>query len=227
MRRLLFFVSIGIVVVVLLVITPPAHAPADVAVTSAPTSTPLPDDFTLIPTFMPSYPCELQNVDVYDAHLCRSESVQEYAIVESEQSVLYVHSYHLGTGCWGSINQDVRELRVCARESGAVTILVEHLTADPLPSPDGEWYAFDMFEMYQRSPGDGGSFRPHIFRVRPDGTNMQELSTQSFPPEIVAGNIVAWSEDGEWLELSLWDGTENGWHPYRLRADGSGEYEQR
>jgi hypothetical protein len=225
MRRLLFFVSIGIVVVVLLAITPPAHAPADLIVTEVPTGTPLPEDFTLIPAFTPAYPCELENVDVYDVDMCRGESVQEYAIVESDQSVLYVRAYHLGTGCWSGINVDVRELRVCERESGAVTTLVEHLTADPVPSPDGEWYAFDTFEMYQRSESDGGSFRPHFFRVRTDGSDLQELSSQPLPPEIVGGGVEGWSDDGEWLELSLWDGTEDGWHPYRLRTDGSGEYE--
>lgn len=221
MRRLLFFVSIGSAIMVFLAITPPAHAPAEVL--STPTS--LPEDFTILPPFTPSFPCELENVDVYDEDLCRNERVQESVIEETDQTVLYVRSYHRGAGCWSSINVDVRELRVCQRSSGAVTTLAENLATDPVRSPDGEWYAFDTFEMYQRSPEDGGSFRPHFFRVRVDGTDLQELSTQDFPPEIVGGNVIAWSDDGEWLELSLWDGTENGWHTYYLRTDGSGEYE--
>jgi hypothetical protein len=223
MRRLLFFVSVGLAIIVFLAITPAAHAPAEVLPT--PTRTPLPEDFTILPAFTPSFPCELQNIDVYDEELCRNERVQEALIEETDQTVLYVRTYHLGTGCWSSITADVRELRVCQRSSGAVTTLVDHLTADPVLSPDGEWYAFDTYEMYQRSPEDGGSFRPHVFRVRVDGSDLQELSTQDFPPEIVAGSVIAWSDDGEWLELSLWDGTENGWHTYLLRTDGSGEYE--
>jgi hypothetical protein len=185
----------------------------------------LPEDFTLIPAFTPSYPCELQNVDVYDEDLCRNERVGEYVIHEDQQSVLYVREYHLGTGCWGSINQDLRELRVCSRENGEVSTLVERLTADPVPSVDGEWLAFATIEFYQRSEGDSGSFRPHIFRVRPDGTDFQELSSQGFTPEIVGASIVGWSDDGAWLEISLWDGTEGGWHSYQLRTDGSGDFE--
>jgi hypothetical protein len=223
MRRLLFFVCIGVAVVVFLAITPPAHAPAEFVPT--PTGTPFPEDFTILPLFAPSYPCELQDIDRYDEDICWHEQVEEIPIEDTGPTLLYIRAYHRGTGCWSSINYDVRDLRVCSRPSGEVTTLAEHLTSDPLPSPDGEWYAFDTLEVFQRSPEDGGSFRPHVFRVRPDGTDLQELSTQSFPAEIVSGTVIAWSDDGEWLELSLWDGTENGWHPYRLRTDGSGDYE--
>ena len=51
------------------------YAPS--AATSTLTVTPLPDNFTLIPTFTPAFPCDLQNVEVHNDQLCRYESVSE------------------------------------------------------------------------------------------------------------------------------------------------------
>ena len=187
-----------------------------------PTRTPLPEGFTLIPTFVPSFPCELQNVDVYDEQLCRSEWVHERVLVEGDGVLFIQRDNHLGTGCWTGVNTDIHELRVCERESGAVTLLSDELTSELLLSPDGEWYAFGA--MNRDALGED-AFNPRVYRVRRDGTGLQRLDTQGFPQMIVGAPLdLRWIDD-EWLALTLWDGTEGGYHPYRLKADGSGFYE--
>lgn len=224
MRRLLFLVSLSVTLMVLVVVTPRAHAPGSIDPSEL-DRTPLPESFTLIPPFVPSFPCELQNVDVYDEDLCRSERVQETVVHESEQTVLYTRDYHVGTGCWSSINVDVRELRVCERGSGAVTSLASHVAGNLIVSPDGGSYAFAVTDLGASRESDTTHFILDVFSVEGDGSSLLQLDSGDLPAGTAGVQIVRWSEDGEWLELSLWDGTENGWHPYRLRADGSGEYE--
>jgi hypothetical protein len=59
-----------------------------------------------------------------------------------------------------------------------------------------------------------------------DGTDLIQLDTRPFPQDQVVGaQILQWSEDGEWLEVSLWDGHEGSYHRYRIRPNGSGEFE--
>lgn len=224
MRRLLFLVSMSATLIVLVVITPRAHAPGSSDLIEV-TRTPLPEGFSIIPPFVPSFPCELQNVDLYHEDLCRSERVQEAVVSESEQTVLYTRDYHVGTGCWTGINVDVRELRVCQRESGAVSIIASHVAGNPVVSPDGESYAFAVADLASSRESDATNFVVDVYRVSSDGAILQQLDSRDLPPGTAGVDIIGWTEDGEWLELSLWDGTEDGWHPYRLRTDGSGEYE--
>lgn len=219
MRRIVFIVALLFLAAVALsrwqpnVSLPPAPTP---------TRTPLPEGFTLIPTFVPAFPCELQNVDIYDEDLCRSEWVHETVLAEGAGVSFIQHDYHIGQGCWSSISQDIHELRVCHRESGAVTTLTNELTSVLFLSPDGEWYAFGA--MNRDALGDD-AFNPRVYKIRPDGTDMQRLDTQPFPDEIVGAPIDLRWLDNNWLALTLWDGTEGGYHPFRLKADGSGEYE--
>ncbi len=199
---------------------PGAALPPPTAMPALPT--PLPEGFTLIPAFVPAYPCALQNVDVYDAHLCRSESVKESILIEGTDVVFIAHDKHIGTGCWTSINQDVHELRVCDRSSGAFEVLSRELVTLLLPSPDGEWLAFGTMNRLSTA---GDALDPHLYRVRVDGSGLQQLDPQPFPAYAVgAPGDLRWLDD-EWLAFSLWDGTENGWHPFRLKTDGSGQYE--
>lgn len=192
---------------------PPAPTPA---------FTPLPEGFTLIPAFTPAYPCELQTVDVYDEQLCRGENIHESLLVQGESVVFIQHDYHVGTGCWHSINQDIHELRVCGQASGATTTLTDSLVTALLPSPDGEWLIYGTMSM---KATDQDMLRPHVYRVRRDGTNVEQLDRQPFPDYAVGAPVdLRWLDD-QWVAFSLWDGTQDGWHPFRLKADGSGVYE--
>ncbi len=192
------------------------------ALTVTTTHIPLPDNFTLIPAFTPAYPCQLQQASVYDEQLCRSERLDEKAAAETDSVVFILRDYHVGTGCWSSINTDVRELRLCQKPGGQITTLANHLTSELFPAPDGHWFAFTTQDFFKQSPQDGGTFRPHVYRVNHDGTQVQRLDSNGWPPGIVGTAITRWSTDSAWLELTLWDGTEtNGWLPYRLKADGS------
>ncbi len=219
MRRLIFLLLILLMGVVVLSRWRPGAA---TLLPPAPTATLLPDDFTLIPTFVPSYPCELQNVELQDDQLCRYESVHEQVLFEGDGVLFVQRDDHMGEGCWDSINQDIHELHLCARSSGAVTTLTTTLTSALMPSPDGEWLAFGSMNVLGVD-----ALKPHVFRVRRDGTGLQALDSQGFPDFAVgAPQISGWSSDGAWLNLTLWDGSgENGYHAYRLKTDGSGVYE--
>ena len=225
MRRMLLLLSLTVVVVILIVVTPRVYAPSLVSTPSAVSATPLPEGFTLIPVFTPSFPCELQDVDVYDDTLCRSERLIETAVLENEQTVLYTRDYHVGRGCWTGINTDVRDLRVCDRNSGEITTLVDHVVGNLVPSPDGQAYAFVVANLGESRESDVTNFILDVYRVFADGSALQQLDTADLPEGTAGAQITGWSEDGEWLELSLWDGTEGGWYPHHLRTDGSGEIE--
>ena len=196
---------------------------ASVIATTAPTATALPENFTLIPTFAPAFPCDLQNVEVHDDQLCRYESVSERSLISGDDVVFIEHEYRVGQGCWSSVNQQIRELRVCMKSSGAIMTLSENFVTDLIASPDGEWLAFGT--MNPLSTG-ADSVRPHLYRVRIDGRDMQQLDMQGFGGYRVGAAIDLHWDGADWLIFKLWDGTENGYYPYRLRADGSGIYEQ-
>jgi Tol biopolymer transport system component len=74
----------------------------------------------------------------------------------------------------------------------------------PRWSPDGTWIAFL----------GGGQLSHHIYRIRPDGSDLARLSRQD-------GNVgyLQWSPDGAWL---LFTANYTGERDiYRMRADGS------
>ncbi len=184
--------------------------------TPTPVPTMLPDDFTLLPTFVPDYPCELEQVEVRDEDLCWSESVVERVLAEGEGVSFIQRDYSMAQGCWGNVRQDIHSLYVCERESGVVTVLSDEIVTDLLPSPDGVWYAFGTLAL---------PVEPHVYRVRADGTGLQQLDAQGLPDFAVgAPGDLRWLDD-EWLALSLWTGVEGDYRAYRLSADGSGAYE--
>jgi hypothetical protein len=186
------------------------------------TSTLIPDNFTLIPTFVPASPCDLQNVEVYDDKLCRYETVTESIAAEGDGVSFIAHEHYMGQGCWDSVSQQIRELRVCTKSSGAMTTLSENFVTTLIASPDGAWLAFGT--MNRLSTGID-SVRPHLYRVRSDGSDLQQLDTQGFGGYRVGAPLNLHWDDGGWLVFSLWDGTD-GYYPYRLKADGSGTYEE-
>ncbi len=219
-RLLLIFVLLFAAVLALGSWKPGAH-PLLPTATSMPTL--LPDDFTLLPTFVPAYPCELQNVDVYDDTLCRAERVSEHILFPGDGVSFISHVYTVGMGCWTGSDRDIHELRVCNRASGAVATLTHDLVTGVIPSPDGKWLAFGTMNPLSTA---GDALDPHVYRVRVDGTRLQKLDTQPFPDFAVgAPRDLRWLDDTT-LAFELWDGTgDAGWHPYRLKADGSGVYE--
>jgi hypothetical protein len=225
MRRLLLICAVFLAAVLVLSQWRPgasfALPTATAAVPSIPT--PLPEGFTLIPTFVPSYPCELQNLDVYDDTLCRSERVTETVLAEGEQVAFIGHEYRMGAGCWGSVSQQMYELRACDRASGQITILAPNLVTGVVPAPAGDWLAFGTMNPLST---EGDALKPHVFRVRTDGSGLQQLDTVPFPDFAVgAPRDLRWL-DNHWLAFALWDGSgEDGLHSYRLKADGTGHYE--
>lgn len=193
--------------------------------------TAIPTPGSILPTFTPSYACELENASehinfcmVHDSpelsYPCSQfESVEEVAVSEGARTRLIQRDHHLSRGCWTAVTTHTRSLRVCDKESGTSTTVAADIKGDLLQSPDGDWLAFVAIE-------PGNYFEPHIFQVRVDGTELMQLDTRPFPLETVPGaQVLQWSEDGEWLEVSLWDGHENSLHRYRIRTDGSGEFE--
>jgi hypothetical protein len=195
------------------------------AVVSTDTATPtlIPDNFTLIPTFVPASPCDLQNVEVYDDKLCRSESITERTLISNYGVSFIEHEYRMGQGCWDSVSQQIRELRVCTRSNGAMTTLSKDFITDLIESPDGEWLAFGT--MNRLSTGID-SVRPHVYRVRSDGSDLQQLDTQGFGGYRIGAPLDLHWDDADWLGFTLWDGTEGGYYAYRLKADGTGTYEE-
>jgi hypothetical protein len=191
----------------------------------------IPTPGSILPAFTTSYACELENASE-QVNFCMNhtspelsypcsqfESVQEIAIGEGEQTLLIQRDYYLSRGCWTAVTTETRSLRTCDKVSGYDTILATNIYGELVPSPDEKWYAFAATELEK-------FFEPHVFQVRADGTEMMQLDVRPFPHEQVPGaQILKWSEDGEWLEVSLWDGHENGYHRYRIRTDGSGEFE--
>ena len=128
----------------------------------------------------------------------------------------------MNTGCWGSISQMIRELHVCQLDSGATRVLTPNLVTALVPSPDGAWFAYGTMNPLGT---DGDALRPHIYRVKADGTTVQSLDAGGFPDFAVgAPGDLRWL-DNSWIAFSLWDGTTGGWHLYRLQADGSGTLE--
>ncbi len=185
---------------------------------------------SILPSFTPSYHCELEDAynKVYScmvhaspelSYPCsQTESAKEMVISQEGHSLLIQRDYHYSAGCWHGVTSDIRSLRACDSESGKSNTLAEDVIGDPIFSPDGAWLAFVAAEP------ESNRLEPHIFRVRSDGTDLIQLDVQPFPQDQVVGAwIFQWSEDGAWLEVSLWNGRDH--IRYHLRSDGSGEFE--
>lgn len=171
------------------------------------------DQFELLQPFTPTYPCELR---YEDAHVPRGnrnywEYAHEYIAAEGEGVVFIRHWYQLGSASrYG--------LSVCDLTTGQRVRLVEEawVTQPTLPaSPNGEWVAFHTVVV----PG----LSSHVYKIRSDGTGFQRLDTQGLPHLHVTD--IMWSDDGEWVFISIWGGEAGIHYVYRLKADGSGDYE--
>lgn len=102
------------------------------------------------------------------------------------------------------------ELYTVALSDAVAMPVAERLThqpgyqADPVISPDGAWIAYTGF----------ADDHFHIFRMRRDGTQMEQLTTgehHNYAPD--------WSADGAWLAfVSDRDGNDE---IYKIRADGT------
>jgi hypothetical protein len=139
-------------------------------------------------------------------------------VLAGSESVLFVQQdYHRSQGCWHGITVDVHELRLCRLDSGEVTILTNELASALVPSPDGQAYAYLTIDL--DALDDQEPILAHVFRIGRDGTAQQQLDGPGWPPRMPGARNLAWPEP-DWLTLELWDGSENGWHPYRLAADG-------
>jgi hypothetical protein len=178
----------------------------------------LPND-PLIPLFKPSYPCELQNetANVSEGDYCRSEGIREVIAAEGDE-VLFIHRTHQrGYGCGSGISTYTYRLAACNTVSGDPVILSEKQTTLLVPSPDGAWFAFGEIDMQQ--------LEVHVYRVGSDGTGLLQLDSVPLPDWAVSVVPEAWSPDGKWLGLKLWDGTADGWHSALIATDGSGVLE--
>lgn len=195
------------------------NTPPPTAATPAPTLVADAIDEPLLPPFTPSSPCGLQNdfATVSDESYCRSERITETVAARGDGVLFIQQTHHLGYGCWSGINTYKYALYVCDTASGARTRLFDQPTTPLAASPDGNWLAFGVIDQM--------NFDASVYKIRADGSDLRRLDTQPLPEPTVGVNVAGWSTDGEWIDLSLWDGTEDGWHPARLRADGSGDYE--
>lgn len=225
--------SVTLAAIMAIIFTACATPPAPIATTvpdfqatqtACQENAPDPVTYSILPTFTPAFPCELQNasnsIKGCLAYTCQSESIQETALGEGNDTVLIQHNYFNSTGCWSGGTTERRSLRVCDTETGETTTLAEDVLGEILTSPDGAWLAIVSAKL------ESNRMEPHIFRLALDGTEIVQLDTQMFPQDFVVGaRILEWSEDGEWLEVSLWDGNAEGHYRYRLRTDGSGEFE--
>lgn len=187
---------------------------------------------SILPTFTPAYACQLEQADQQVSYCMvqaspelsypctRTEAVKETLLGQSDASHLIQRDYHFSAGCWHGISSDTRSLKVCDSQSGESTLVMAGIFGDLLPSPDKAWFAFAA----ATAPHE---VTQHLYVVRADGRELIQLDTQPLPwGQIVGNQFHQWSTDGAWVEVSLWDGREGGWHRYQLQTDGSGEFSQ-
>lgn len=187
---------------------------------------------SILPTFTPAYACQLEQA-YQQVNYClvqaspersypctRTEAVKETLLGQSDASHLIQRDVHFSAGCWHGISSDSRSLKVCDSHSGASSLVMAGIFGDLFPSPDKMWFAFV-------AATTKNEVTQHLYLVRADGSELIQLDTQPLPwGPIVGSQFHQWSTDGAWVEVSLWDGREEGWHRYQLRTDGSGEFSQ-
>jgi Tol biopolymer transport system component len=132
---------------------------------------------------------------------------------------------HIGRGCWTGINTDIRHLIRCDLSTGERMNVISHVISSYVRSPDGAWVAFTTFNWAFNS-GNGtpsSAAVVGVYRVRVDGSGLQKLNTRPLSVVAVGATEPIWSDDGAWVQVTVWDGTTGGYHPIRIKADGSGE----
>jgi hypothetical protein len=194
---------------------PPTDSSSD-QIDLPPTEVPGSPGDPLIPAFNPSYPCELQNetASISEGDDCRSEGIRE-VIAAEENEVLFIHRTHQrGYGCWSGTSTYTYQLAACNTLTGETLPLSDKQTTLLVPSPDGAWFAFGEIDVQH--------LEVHVYRVSSDGTELLQLDSVPLPEWAVSVVPEAWSPDGKWLVLKLWDGTADGWHSALIATDGSG-----
>lgn len=186
----------------------------------------------LLLEFTPDCPCALENasaqVDDCLVHAApnlvypcsRSERVTEVVLGAAEGRRLIQRDHSASAGCWHGASSDTRSLRLCAVTDGAGRVVAEHVRGDPVVAPDATRWAVAV-----AGPELDG-LAAHVFVVDLGSGETHELDTQPFPQAgVVGAQILGWSADGAWIDVSLWDGSAEGHFAYRLRTDGSGAFE--
>lgn len=230
---------IALWVAVACVSTPSPVAPAAIA------TPPLPDCPTpaaapaiprespaLLPAFEPACACDLENATVrVDECLVRAspdlvypcsrgEEVHEVVLGSSGSVRLIERDHARWAGCWHGTTTENRSLRLCDANACASRVVAERVRGDPMAAPSGARWA------YVAAGPELDGLAVHVFLIDlADGTPVQ-LDTQPLPQASVVGaQILGWSVDERWLDVSLWDGAADGYHRYRLSTDGHGDYE--
>lgn len=217
----------------------PSAAPAPLAATSLTPEmpdcafvTPVAHSERLLPEFTPDCPCALESASVKIddclvhaapnlVYPCsRSEHVVELVLGTAEGRRLIQRDHSASAGCWQGTSTDTRSLRLCAMADGASRVVAERVRGDPVAAPDAARWAYAV-----AGPELDG-LAIHLFVVDLGSGETRELDTQPFPQASVVGaQILSWSADAEWIDVSLWDGSAEGHFAYRLRTDGSGTFE--
>lgn len=210
----------------------PIHTPTPVLPDCA-LATPVPAGTRLLPDFTPDCPCDLENVSVrvddcvvhaapnLEYPCSRSETVREVVLAETETRRLIQRDEHNSAGCWSGFSSDVRTLRLCAVDGGASRVVGERVWGAPVAAPGGARWAYVV-----AGPENDGLAAHLVALNLADGVPIR-LDTRPFPQDSVVGaTIRGWSDDMDWLEVTLWDGHTDGYHDYRVRADGSGDFER-
>lgn len=155
-----------------------------------------------------SYPCS------------RQESIEETRLSETPRALLILRRERYSAGCWTAVTSEQTSLRYVNRPAASTTLVARHIRSDVVASPDGTVYAFGASETTT-------DLAVALYLVRVADGQVTRLDPQPLPqPAVLGVRFLSWSEDGAWLAVSLWDGSEDGWHAYRLRTDGSGMFEQ-
>ncbi len=210
----------------------PPDATPTATLTDCALATAIPAGARLLPEFTPDCPCALENVSTHVddclvhaapnlVYPCsRSESVREVVLAATETHQLIQRDHHTSAGCWTGFSHDVRTLRLCTVRSGASRVVGEPVWGDPVAAPDGAHWAYVI-----AGPENDG-LAAHLLAIDLETGEPIQLDAQPFPQDSVVGaQIRGWSADGNWLDVTLWDGRADGWHGYRLRTDGSGVFE--
>ncbi len=218
--------------------TPATSAPFATATPSLPDcatqssdSTPIASP-TLLPAFMPACACDLENASArVDTCLVRaspdlvypcsrSEDVREAVLGASGSMSLIQRDHTLAAGCWHGTTTEDRSLRLCDTNACASRVVAERVRGDPVPTSSGTRWA------YVAAGPELNGLADHVFVIDLADGGPVQLDTQPLPQASVVGaQILGWSVDERWLDVSLWDGAADGYHRYRLSTDGRGDFE--
>lgn len=133
---------------------------------------------------------------------------------------LIQRDHTLAAGCWHGTTTEDRSLRLCDTNACASRVVAERVRGDPVPTSSGTRWA------YVAAGPELNGLADHVFVIDLADGGPVQLDTQPLPQASVVGaQILGWSVDERWLDVSLWDGAADGYHRYRLSTDGRGDFE--